>query len=338
MENFSTSDCTSCPVSKLNTFTSTLDKHFIPVLCGFGIFGNLISIIVLRSSTLKSTFYQSLLTLAVCDILFLISAIIESTVSFENVIFIYLFPYFYNPLKNIVFSWETYLIMSIATERYLVVCKPLLYRKHRIRTSSFIHLLTFIFPGLFLAVIINIPKFFEAELIYDKDVIDFQATELRLNIDYIFYYTHLTRLLLTGIIPAIFLVNINMLILLKVRKSVEMRRQLESTKWKRPSSYLVLTLTAIIMVFLVCNLPRLIMNLVEYNFILSMYKVDECGCSLTPWWIPSLMRLSHLLLTINSSINIFIYILFSKSFSQVFKRKKAAFMETLCRHLLPITS
>ena len=339
MNNFSSSNCTPCPVSKVNTVTATLDKHFIPILGGLGILGNLISILVLRSSRLKSTFYQSLLTLAVCDILFLIFAIIDSTVSFQNVIFIYLFPYFYNPLKNVVFSWETYLIMSIATERYLVVCKPLLYRKHKVRTSSLIHLLTFIFPGLFLAAIINIPKFFEAELIYHEDEVDFQATELRLNSEYIYYYTHLTRLLLTGIIPAIFLVAINILVISKVRtkrrKSIKLCRQLQSAKLKRPPNYLVLTLTAIIMVFLVCNLPRLILNLVEYNFISNIYKVDECGCSLSPWWIPSLIRFSHMVLTINSSVNFFIYIFFSKSFSKVFKMKSAAFVEALQRHLLP---
>ena len=229
--------------------------------------------------------------------------------------------------------------MSIATERYLVVCKPLLYRKHKVRTSSLIHLLTFIFPGLFLATIINIPKFFEAELIYHENEVDFQATELRLNSEYIYYYTHLTRLLLTGIIPAIYLVAINILVISKVRskrrKSIKLCRQLQSTKLKRPPNYLVVTLTAINIVFLVCNLPRLILNLVEYNFISNIYKADECGCSLSPWWIPSLIRFSHMLLTINSSVNFFIYIFFSKSFSKVFKMKSAAFVEALQRHLLP---
>jgi hypothetical protein len=34
-----------------------------------------------------------------------------------------MFPYFWYPLKNIVMSWTTFLVMGIATERYLAVCR-----------------------------------------------------------------------------------------------------------------------------------------------------------------------------------------------------------------------
>ena len=117
-------------------------------------------------------------------------------------------------------SWEAFLIMSIATERFLVVCQPLLYRRHRLRFSSFIHLLTFILPGLLCAIVINIPKFFEAELVFEENSIDFQATALRLDEDYIYYYTHWTRLLATGVVPTLYLVCMNTIIIVKIRKGM----------------------------------------------------------------------------------------------------------------------
>ena len=68
--------------------------------------------------------------------------LVDILVDVQNVIFIYLFPYFWNPVKNIRMSWESFLTMSIATERFLAVCSPLLYRRHKFCYSSFIHLLT----------------------------------------------------------------------------------------------------------------------------------------------------------------------------------------------------
>ena len=91
---------------------------------------------------------------------------------------------------------------------------------------------------------------------------------------------------------------------------------------KPSSTYLGLTLTAIVLVYMICNLPRLVLNLVEYQLIPQIYQLDECGCSLAPWWISSLIRCSHLLLTINSSVNFLIYISFSKRFKKILKIKR----------------
>ena len=46
----------------------------------------------------------------------------------NNQIFILLFPYVWNPFKNILMTFETFLMMSITTERYLAIKNPLEYR------------------------------------------------------------------------------------------------------------------------------------------------------------------------------------------------------------------
>jgi hypothetical protein len=190
-----------------------------------GLVGNIGATIVLKRPDMKSTFHQSLLTLAVLDIMFLGILICDYSLDFHSQIYVYMFPYFFNPMKNILMSWETFLIMSIATERFLAVYKPIHYRGHRIRRSSGVHMITFILPSMLFSILLNIPKFFETELVprYFTDennktysIMDFEITSLRLDPNYIYYYVHWTRLLGTGVIPFIFLSSINLLIYVQI--------------------------------------------------------------------------------------------------------------------------
>ena len=189
-------DNCSCPENILDTWSSRLEDILIPSIGSLGLIGNLAAIFVLKRPELKSTFHQSLLTLALCDIILLVFILGDMVVDVNSVYYIYMFPYFWNPVKNIIMSWETFLIMSIATERFLAVCLPVIYRRHKLRHSSFTHLLTFVLPGLLLAMLLNITKFLEVELVtrpFDNNngpAIDYQATSMRLDPDYIYYYIH----------------------------------------------------------------------------------------------------------------------------------------------------
>ena len=98
---------------------------------------------------MKSTFHHTLITLAVVDIIFVITLMIDTQViitliidhenyhnsilqrfdlNLNNQVFIMLFPYLWNPFKNILMTFETFLMMSITTERYLAIKNPLEYR------------------------------------------------------------------------------------------------------------------------------------------------------------------------------------------------------------------
>jgi hypothetical protein len=314
-----TANC-SCPENMLDTWTSLMENNLTPTIGCLGLLGNLAAIYVLKCPEFKSTFHQSLLTLAICDICLLSFLLVDILVDVNNVWYIYMLPYFWNPLKYIMMSWETFLIMSIATERFMAVCNPLLYRRHKLRCSSLTHLLTYILPGLVCAILLNIPKFLELELVIGPENVDFDATTLRMNKNYIYYYTHWTRLLTTGIVPTIFLFVTNTAIILKMKEGRMQSEQLQNNinKVKIVKS-LALTLTAIVLVYLVCNIPRLVINLLEYLLLPEIYKLDECGCYLAPWWLPSLLRSSHLLLTINCSVNFLIYVFVSKRIKKVFK-------------------
>ena len=65
-----TADDCSCPENILDTWSSRLEDILIPSIGS--LIGNLAAIFVLKCPELKSTFHQSLLTLAMCDIILLV--------------------------------------------------------------------------------------------------------------------------------------------------------------------------------------------------------------------------------------------------------------------------
>ena len=321
-------NCSVCESPTLE-ISFLVENIVIPLVGGLGIVGNILAIVVLKNTERKSTFHQSLVALASCDIMFLSLILMDYSKHLQSQFYVILFPYFLNPMKNILLCWGTFLTMSITTERYLAVCKPFLYRTHKLRHSALVHLLSYILPPIIMAIIINIPKFLEAELVIkqektkfniSRDVLDFRFTSLRLNPTYIYYYTHLTRLIFTGVIPFFSLLHMNKCIFKAMRSSKNSLKQMpgkERLSRKKIPQKSLITLGAIVMLYLVCNTPRLLLNCFEYHYISIIMKDDFCVCNSLTFWFELLLTISQLCLVINSSVNILIYV----SISAMFKRK-----------------
>ena len=96
-------------------------------------------------------------------------------------------------------------------------------------------------------------------------------------------------------------------------------------------------LFAIVMLFIVCNLPRIVLNLEEFHFMIASYwdqysffnieKVDTSSdktatiCYSPPLWSFIVNHISHLLLTTNASVCCIIYCVMCRIFrSEVSKR------------------
>ena len=363
----------SCVESQVDVWTEFfIESVTIPIVSVLGFLGNSGAIIILLRPEMKSTFHQTLVTLAVIENLFLITIITDHLVDPHNQLYIVMLPYFWNPLKNILLCWEMFLIMSISTERYMAVRNPLAYRMQKVKYSPATHLAVYIFPSGFLALVINIPKFLETELVTKeitetdnttRIVYDYNITSLRLDPDYIFYYIHCTRFIFTGILPFGFLTCMNYLIYKKMREkrsykinkkklalhavqlnsmdqnkvgrkrslvSYEMRVNIDTRQkaanenqeeiiidpktiqGKRIGNSAV-TLITVVLVYVILNTPRLILNLVEYMLFSTLHS-DNCDCNQTPVWIAVLARISHLFLAINSSINFLIYYSIGRKF------------------------
>ena len=334
-------DC-SCPTVQVVVWAKyILEEVSIPVVGTVGLLGNLAAIIVLSHPDMKSTFHQSLITLAVFEIMFLLLVICDHALDISSQFYILMFPYFLYPMENILLSCESYLLMSIALERLIAVVRPIWYRTTRLRLSGWKHAAVFILPTLLLSISFNIPKFFELELVYTnvtdssntvREVRDFEVTSLRLDSDYILYYIHLTRSLCTGVLPIVFLLVTNTCIYLSLRRqraspppslseerhnSVATLRSnrkfsvfsdlLGSTSDQREISILLseeqisqnnkalshsaLTLTAIVIMYILCNIPRLVLNMAEYLYQSQLYEdYDKCGCVKNKVWIEITVR------------------------------------------------
>ena len=61
-------------------------------------------------------------------VFFILTIFQRFDLNLNNQMFIMLFPYVWNPFKNILMTFETFLMMSITTERYLAIKNPLGYR------------------------------------------------------------------------------------------------------------------------------------------------------------------------------------------------------------------
>ena len=238
-----------------------------------GIAGNLGSILFQLRSRVKSNFNHSLLTLSVINVLFVGILILDTfdlDMDLNNQEFIKLVPWLWHPLKNILLCFETFMIMSIATERYQAVMRPILFRQKK--TSSSLHLFVYIIPPMLLSVVVNIPKFLETELItfefidtanISHTLVDYNITLLGLNPAYNLYYSHWTVFLTTGVIPFMYLMVINLLICMKIKsryKIVSSASVHRITKKGRPPSLPV----SIFVTYLICNIPRLVLIWTDY--------------------------------------------------------------------------
>ena len=82
------------------------------------------------------------------------------------------------------------------------------------------------------------------------------------------------------------------------------------------------TLSAIVIVYVVCNLPRLLLNTAEYLYQDQLYQdYSDCRCVRSMFWIQVFIGLSHLLLTVNSSANFIIYFSVGEQFKSTLALK-----------------
>jgi len=90
----------------------------------------------------------------------------------------------------------------------------------------------------------------------------------------------------------------------------------------------VATLMAIVMMYLICNVPRLTLNTAEY-LMRDEFGIDECGCPEAPEWIYVLIQVSNMCLVINTSANFVIYFAVCKKFKTVLRSRVKDIKENL---------
>ena len=116
---------------------------------------------------------------------------------------------------------------------------------------------------------------------------------------YSIYYQHWTRFLLLGLFPILVLIFVNWMIWRQVC--------LRKTKKINERSFFVINIL-IVLLFLVCHIPRLALNFYES---VDAENIKACG---PPIWSEICLVISRFLHIINSAGNFFIYFLTNSRF------------------------
>ena len=334
----------ACSQSWDNTYSFWLDGVMRSTIALIGIFLNIVFCYVLSQKQLRNVFNSLLISLAVFDTFYLVFDIIEAfrrEFEISSEIHIFLFPKFLHPFHKIVFCSSIFMTVSISLERHIAVADPIsLHLEVRNdKKAQAKRFLKYLFPVFILSTIVNITRFFEATTVYDETTksLALRPTSLRRNPDYIFYYSGITRLIVTLIVPfyAVIYLNAKTYKLIYVRRKRQnaasaktersndeengnpliLRTHIVSEKEKHTSEEkLFIIFSSISLLFLVCHLPRFILDLDEAIFQKESIECTEAGYSVAPFWAIQFENISNLFLTINSSLNSAIYCFLSRKY------------------------
>ena len=353
----------SCPthsadsLQQLRWLSFWIEGVVISAVAIIGIFGNILAIAVFARKNMRNSFNLLLVALACFDAMYLFLFFVDGfrrnfllTTETHTI----LFPYFLYPVQSIVFKASIFMIVSIAIERFTVVCQPQKYadamlEKHAVakRVVKYVGCVTI------LAVVLSVNKFFEAKLVTRGDTVSIGVTQLRTHPTYS-KVSQWTNVIFTGVLPFILLICLYTKIFLEVKnrtigesdcgepnvksdeeegetvafQMTEMSnaQQLEpsnsriSKNQMKEEDKLAMIFLAIVMVFLFCHLPRLIVNIHETFTLDNAMECFSAGKSGIPVWALMTSKISHLFLVINSAINFLFYTCLSPRFRQECKK------------------
>jgi hypothetical protein len=164
-----------CPEFTNTTLNIVIELSFWVggvVNCILSVFGFLINIVsayvLLTSPILKNTFNRLLSILLIIDnmcLFFIMVEVLSNKFEFRSQLYDIFHPYFFHPFRNITLTSSIFMTVAIAHERYRAIRYPLIHRQTRSSGRYRRMILTkYTLLVLLLATLINIPKFFEAEL------------------------------------------------------------------------------------------------------------------------------------------------------------------------------
>lgn len=289
----------------------------MPVVMVFGLVGNILSILVLRSPgiDMKVTFREVLMMLAIFDCFFITTASISFSLpqlsSYWKVwihphIFPWLLPVIQTSLSG--FIWST---VSVTVERYVSVVHP---RHWFTSLSSAIYVV----PVVIFTLIWNIPHFTELNTCYkmmNMTMVSINGSmnttlvpvprlcpsSLRTNLSYTRDYIFIANFLGMALIPFALLAIINFKLFRTIKAST--LRCPKTNRRQKRNQKIASLLILLVAVFGCCNMVRIITNFYEVCHIAIYGRRGGRW----PVWCDLITFLSHLLLILNSSSNIVIY-------------------------------
>ncbi|CAH0392669.1 unnamed protein product [Bemisia tabaci] len=281
----------------------------------FGFVGNIISMIILSKPQMKSSINYLLIGLARCDTVLIFTSILLFGLPAVYPYTGYLFTYYWKiypkiaptvfPIALIAQTVSVYLTVTVTLERFVAVCLPLRARSLCTYGRAKIYVIIIIF----MATLFNASRFFEVDVIeepqgyaaYNTTVYRAIPSGLRESSLYVTLYIHWFYFIFIYFLPFSALAILNAAIYRQVRRANQERQRLSRLQKKEIG--LATMLLCVVVVFFLCNFLALVNNVLE-----SFYDLI----------IDQLVKTSNLLVTINSSVNFIIYVIFGEKFKRLF--------------------
>lgn len=208
------------------------------------------------------------------------------------------------PFALVAQTASVYLTLALTAERWLAVCRPLVARTARSPARARLAAI----GAVVFALLYNAPKFLEAR-VYRRGSIDGEhvfcvtASDFRSPL-YVTVYIHWMYLVVMYFVPFSALAVMNARIAVRVRRAAAERARL--SRGARRELGLASMLLGVVLVFFLCNLLPLVTNTYE-----AFYGGELAG-------LDPLVKVSNLLVMLNSSVNFLIYVTFGEKFRRVF--------------------
>ncbi len=207
-----------------------------------------------------------------------------------------------------------YIVILIAFQRYLAVCKPL-----RVKTLASMKNIKFaILFVVILSFVTNLPMAIEEKVYFDEERGRYRSERQGFANSWWysdFYATIIFTYILIYIIPVVSLSILSFFLLRSLRTADQSRKQMVNQGQLKPQNKNVtITLLAVIMTCAVCEFPGIILLLLKEVFDLG----DFSECESIVFYFTGL---NSMLVMVNSSANFVIYMTSSEAFRMKLKTK-----------------
>lgn len=289
-------------------------------MCVFGLIGNTLSFIVLQWEKQNYVATFLLQVMALFDNLFLLTT--GYTTVFAAVMFFVEKPESHIAPYNVVYVWPlvhitqmgtVWITVLIAFNRYIAICKP--FQAPMLCTISRVRLQCLAMTVCI--ILYNLPRFMENKVEYVTDPVtnithaEGHETVLKQDPRYQIVYESLLYCLFVFLGPLVILIVLNTCLiqeLMRARRRLLDRQLPAAMTGEDQENNLTLVMIVIVLVFLVCQTPAFLNQLLHFFLAEQHY---QCGKAYFNYY-----HISNLMVTANSSLNFVVYCIFRKQFRE----------------------